>query len=165
MADRDTCPVCATAEIVCGLRPPVITVGNPDVGRDFSDVRDIVRGYALVTERGRAGEVYQLCSGRAVTVRLLSQWLAAAVSIPIEVHVDTTRGRQGEALVLWGDATKARVEANWSPEHELRNTLIDLEAYWEKQIRDGADPKMERSAVSGVSPLSGQGRRSPLRAK
>jgi GDP-4-dehydro-6-deoxy-D-mannose reductase len=138
------------AEIVCGLRTAVISVGNPDVGRDFSDVRDIVRGYALLIERGRAGEVYQLCSGRAVTVGLLIQWLAGAVALPIEVRVDSARVRTGEPAVMWGDATKVRAETTWSPQYELRKTLSDLEAYWEKQIRDGALPRREHTAIGGV---------------
>jgi len=140
------------AEIVCGLRPPVIAVGNPSVGRDFSDVRDIVRGYALLIEQGRAGEVYQLCSGRAVTIGLLIQWLAAAVPLPFEVQVDAARVRSGEPAVLWGDATKMWAETTWSPQYELQKTLCDLEAYWEKQIRDGAAAKMERAVIGGVGP-------------
>jgi GDP-4-dehydro-6-deoxy-D-mannose reductase len=138
------------AEIVCGLRPPVISVGNPGVGRDFSDVRDIVRGYALLIGQGRAGEVYQLCSGRAVTIELLFQWLAAAVPLPIDVQVDAARVRTGEPTLLWGDPTKVRVETTWSPQYELRKTLSDLEAYWEQQIRDGAVPKMELPAIGSV---------------
>jgi GDP-4-dehydro-6-deoxy-D-mannose reductase len=138
------------AEIACGLRPAVVSVGNPDVGRDFSDVRDIVRGYTLLIEQGRAGEVYQLCSGRAVTIRLLIQWLAAAVHLAIEVRLDATRVRAGEPSVVWGDATKVRTEIAWSPQYELTKTLSDLEAYWEKEIREGAARKMEHPAIGGV---------------
>jgi GDP-4-dehydro-6-deoxy-D-mannose reductase len=140
------------AEIVCGLRPAVVSVGNPDVGRDFSDVRDVVRGYALLIEQGRAGEVYQVCSGRAVTIGLLIQWLASAVPLPIDVQVDAARVRIGEPAVLWGDPKKMRAETNWSQQYELRKTLSDLEAYWEKQIRDGAAPKMECVPSGGVGP-------------
>jgi len=125
------------AEIVCGLRPPVMSVGNSKVGRDFSDVRDIVRGYALLIEQGRVGEVYQLCSGHAVVIGQVVDSLAAISRVPIEVRVDVNRVRAGEAAVLWGDSTKVRLETAWSPEYELRTTLRDLEAYWEEQIREG----------------------------
>lgn len=134
------------AEIVCGLRPPVISVGNPSVGRDFSDVRDIVRGYALLIEQGRAGEVYQLCSGRPLVIGQLIEWLTAAASAPIEVRVDASKVRAGEPAVLWGDSKKARAEFGWSAEYDLRTTLTDLEAYWEKRIREGADRKVELPA-------------------
>jgi GDP-4-dehydro-6-deoxy-D-mannose reductase len=129
------------AEIVGGLRPPVISVGNPNVGRDFSDVRDIVRGYALLMEAGRAGEVYQLCAGHPVAVGLVVEWLTGIAQIPIEIRVDASRFRAGEPAALWGDSRKARSETNWSPKYELRTTLRDLEAYWEEQIRKGKDRK------------------------
>jgi GDP-4-dehydro-6-deoxy-D-mannose reductase len=140
------------AEIACGHRPAVISVGNPNVGRDFSDVRDIVRGYALLMERGRAGEVYQLCSGRPVPVKLLIEWLAATVPVPIEVRVDPNRVRAGEPAVLWGDPAKVRAETTWSPEYTLKHTLGDLEVYWEAQIRDGAVLTTERPASVGFGP-------------
>jgi GDP-4-dehydro-6-deoxy-D-mannose reductase len=140
------------AEIACGVRPAVISVGNPNVGRDFSDVRDVVRGYALLMERGRAGEVYQLCSGRPVAVKLLIEWLAATITVPVEVRLDPSRVRAGEPAVLWGDPTKARAETTWSPEYVLKHTLGDLEAYWEAQIRDGAAPRTERLASGGFGP-------------
>jgi len=127
------------AEIACGLRPPVISVGNPEVERDFSDVRDIVRGYALLIEQGRTGEVYQLCSGRAVAIRVLIQWLAATVTVPIEVRVEAARVRAGEPMALWGDPKKARADTGWSPEYELKTTVSDLKAYWAEQIQETAD--------------------------
>ncbi len=132
------------AEIVCSLRPPVISVGNVDVARDFSDVRDIVRGYRLLMERGRPGEVYQLCSGRPISIGSLIECLAAIASAPIEVRVDASKIRAGEPTALWGDPAKVSAETGWSPEYELRTTLTDLETYWEEQIRQGAGRKTER---------------------
>jgi GDP-4-dehydro-6-deoxy-D-mannose reductase len=132
------------AEIVCGLRPPVISVGNIHVARDFSDVRDMVRGYALLMERGRAGDVYQLCSGRPLVIGQLIEWMVSAVAVPVEVSVDPTKVRHGERPVLWGDPAKARSETGWSPEFEVRTTLTELEAYWEGQIREGRARTTER---------------------
>jgi len=140
------------AEIVCGLRPPLISVGNVNIARDFSDVRDIVRGYGLLIERGRPGEVYQLCSGRAISIGLLIEWLAAIASVAIEVRVDASKVRTGEPAVLWGDPAKVRAETGWSPEYELRTTLIDLEAYWEEQIRQGAGQQTGRPVGAAFCP-------------
>jgi GDP-4-dehydro-6-deoxy-D-mannose reductase len=121
-------------EIECGLRAPVLTVGNADTARDFSDVRDIVRGYVLLLERGRPGEVYQLCSGRAVSVRAIIERLVASASVPIEVRVEATKAHAGESMISWGDAAKARSEVGWKPRHDLETTLGDLKTYWRKQI-------------------------------
>jgi GDP-4-dehydro-6-deoxy-D-mannose reductase len=121
------------AEIADGARPPVLEVGDPDSARDFSDVRDIVRGYELLLEAGRPGEVYQLCSGRAVSIRGIIELLTATIPTPVEVRVDAARARAGESPVLWGDPAKARSEVGWEPRYNLGTTLGDLEAYWEQQ--------------------------------
>ena len=57
------------ARIEAGLQTPVVKVGNLDARRDFSDVRDVVRAYALLAEKGRPGEAYNIGSGSAVPVQ------------------------------------------------------------------------------------------------
>jgi GDP-4-dehydro-6-deoxy-D-mannose reductase len=128
------------AEIVRGSRPPVLEVGNPQISRDFSDVRDIVRGYALLLERGRPGEVYQLCSGRAVSIGAIIESLVARANASIEVRIDPAKARPGESEVLWGDPAKARSEAGWVPKWNLEETLENLLTYWKeqgRQVRNG----------------------------
>lgn len=122
------------AEIECGLRPPIVTVGSADTARDFSDVRDIVRGYVLLLERGRPGEVYQLCSGRAISVRAIVEHLVAMASVPVDVRIDTTKAHAAESRILWGDPAKARSELGWEPRYDLKTTLGDLRAYWQTRI-------------------------------
>ena len=124
------------AEIACGRRPPVIEVGNPQVSRDFSDVRDVVRGYAVLLERGRPGEVYQLCSGRAASVGSVIELLVARVQAPVEVRIDPSKARPGESLALWGDPAHARLETGWIPQYSLEETLRDLFCYWEAEVCD-----------------------------
>ena len=126
------------AEVVCGMRPPALTVGNPNICRDFSDVRDIVRGYALVLERGTPGEAYQLCSGRAVSVGGIIQLLTEAVARPIEVQIDPSKARGGESSAIWGDSEKARSETGWEPAFQLTATLRDLLADWVGRLRENA---------------------------
>jgi GDP-4-dehydro-6-deoxy-D-mannose reductase len=134
-------------EIECGMRPPILTVGNADVSRDFSDVRDIVRGYMLLLERGRPGEAYQLCSGRAVSVRAIIERLVTTASRPIEVRIDSTKAHAAECRVLWGDSAKARSEVRWKPRYDLETTLGDLKTYWRKRI----DEEVAASAEPLVS--------------
>jgi GDP-4-dehydro-6-deoxy-D-mannose reductase len=121
-------------EIECGLRPPILAVGNADISRDFCDVRDIVRGYVLLLERGRPAEVYQLCSGRAVSVRAIIERLVALASVPMEVRVEAAKAHAPESTISWGDAAKARSEVGWEPSYALETTLDDLNTYWRKQI-------------------------------
>jgi len=123
------------AEIDLGLRPPIVSVGNLEIKRDFSDVRDIVRGYHLLLEKGTPGEVYQLCSGHVVSIRAVLQIVCALVSKGVQVAVEERGMRAQEAPAAWGDATKARNAVGWTPEGTLEATLQDLKIYWEEKIR------------------------------
>jgi GDP-4-dehydro-6-deoxy-D-mannose reductase len=123
------------AEIDLGLRPPKMTVGHLNVRRDFSDVRDIVRGYSLLMENGEPGEVYQLCSGNCVSIESILRRLTALSSQPIEVEVDEKKLRSEESPVLWGDASKARRVVGWQLQYDFETTLRDLKLYWETALR------------------------------
>lgn len=138
------------AEIDLGLRPPTMAVGNLNVRRDFSDVRDIVRGYYLLLERGEPGDVYQLGSGRAVSVEEILRVLLGLCSKPVEVHVDQSRLRRAEAPVVWGDTSKAEKAVGWKRHFTLETTLLDLKQYWEEILRS-ASSRAARVPAGGVS--------------
>jgi GDP-4-dehydro-6-deoxy-D-mannose reductase len=136
-SDKFVCSSMArqVAEINLGRRPAKVAVGNIRLQRDFSDVRDIVRGYRLLLEEGELGEVYQLCSGRAVSLEEILQVLISMASEPIQVEAETSRMRAQETPVLYGDSSKARRAVGWEPQCDLQTTLRDLEAYWERVLR------------------------------
>lgn len=114
------------AEIDAGLAPPLIAVGRRDTSRDFTDVRDITRGYLLAATRGRPGEVYNLASGAAVSIQELVDRLVRLSGRLIEIVDDPARMRPAELLSQVGDATKARCELGWEPCISLDTTLRDL---------------------------------------
>ena len=114
------------AEIVRGRRDPVLEVGNLEVRRDFCDVRDVVRGYADAIERGRAGEVYNLCSGRATAIREILETLCSLAGVRPEVRPAPGRKRGGEMPAVWGSAARAKEDLGWEPGIELRRTLEDV---------------------------------------
>jgi GDP-4-dehydro-6-deoxy-D-mannose reductase len=127
------------AAIAAGRRPAVMEVGNLDVQRDFSDVRDIVRGYVAALLRGKRGEAYNLCSGRATSIRAILETLCALAGIEPEVRQDVARHRAAEIPAYWGSATKAHGELGWHPEVPWRRTLEDL-LLWcrEREANGGA---------------------------
>ena len=122
------------AEINRGTRPPTILAGNIHVIRDFSDVRDMVRGYHDLLEKGKPGEVYQLSSGRGILIEAILQTLISFASKPVEVSIDQSLIREGEAPEVWGDYSKAKLAVGWQPQRALTDTLRDLELYWEAGI-------------------------------
>jgi len=123
------------AEIELGLRPPTVVAGNLDAGRDFTDVRDIVRGYFDLLEHGAPGEVYQLCSGHSVSIKSVLGVLTSFASKPIQALVDKPSLRKHDAAETWGDYSKAKLAVGWEPRRELTDTLRELTDYWKEKVK------------------------------
>jgi len=124
------------AEIEAGLREPVVVAGDLKPVRDFSDVRDIVRGYWELLERGTAGEVYNLCSGVDWTIERMLTFLISQSSVPgIEIRTDAARLRPSDVPVLRGSYEKIARAVGWRPRIPLEQTLTDLLDYWRQRIR------------------------------
>jgi GDP-4-dehydro-6-deoxy-D-mannose reductase len=124
------------AEIEAGRRDPVILVGDLKPTRDFSDARDIVRGYWALLERGIPGEVYNLCSGVDWSIeRVLNFLLGQSRVSHIEVRVDLARLRPSDVPVLRGSAEQIERATGWRPEIRLEQTLSDLLNYWRQRIQ------------------------------
>jgi GDP-4-dehydro-6-deoxy-D-mannose reductase len=114
------------AEIEAGRREPVIRLGNLDSVRDFSDVRDIVRGYHLVLQRGRSGEPYNLGRGRGTSVRELFELVRGEAGLEVELKVEPSRVRATDIPYLVSDVSRAREEVGWEAEIPLRRTVRDM---------------------------------------
>ena len=113
-----------------GQMPKELLVGNLEAVRDFSDVRDIVRGYAMLLERGRAGEVYNIGSGQGYSIRDLLQRLLAMTEETIVVSRDPERVRPLDVPVLIGDIQKITDHTGWKPEIPMETTLRDVLEDW-----------------------------------
>jgi GDP-4-dehydro-6-deoxy-D-mannose reductase len=125
-------------EIERQLREPVIRVGNLEARRDFTDVRDIVRGYWRLLEDGRPGEVYNLCSGRAWSIQAILEFLLQeAQAGPIEVREDPALIRPVDVPVLVGDAGKILRAVGWRAEIPFEQTLRDMLEYWRAHVAAG----------------------------
>ena len=122
------------ATIEAGKAAPVIKVGNLDAVRDFTDVRDMVRGYVLATEKGKPGEVYNLASGKAITIRAMLDKLIALAKVEVKVETDPARLRPSDVEVLIGDYSKFHADTGWEPKIPFDQTLEDLLNYWRQRI-------------------------------
>jgi len=118
------------ADIEAGRWAPEITVGNLEPRRDLTDVRDTVRAYQLILERGQPGRPYNVCTGVAITIRELLDRLLARARVPIDVKIDPARYRPNDTPVLLGDPSRLRDELGWTPAIPLERTLDDLLEYW-----------------------------------
>jgi GDP-4-dehydro-6-deoxy-D-mannose reductase len=126
------------ARIELGTQPPVLKVGNLDVRRDFTDVRDIVRAYVLAAEKGKAGEVYNIGSGTAPRLRDLVALLLTMTRTRIKLEVDASRKHAVEADVYLCDSLRFRRLTSWQPQISLERTLRDTLEYWRRRERRAA---------------------------
>lgn len=114
------------AEIKAGKREAIIYLGNLNSVRDFSDVRDIVRGYHFALQRGRSGEAYNMGSGRGVSVEELFELVRREAGIEVELSIEVSRIRAMDITYLVADASKARRELKWEVEIPLERTIRDM---------------------------------------
>ena len=122
-------------EVERGKKPPLIQVGNLDARRDFSDVRDIVRGYWLSLERCEPGEVYNICSGKAYSIQEVLNLLLKISGREVRIETDPARLRPSDVPVLVGDSGKFKAATGWSPQIPYEKTLADMVSYWREKIR------------------------------
>lgn len=123
------------AEIELGLKEPVIRVGNLEARRDFTDVRDVVRAYHLLIHEGRPGEIYNVCSGRAVPVEEVLRTYLKLATVKITIETDPARLRPSDVPILQGDGTKINGDTGWEPNLPLEQSLEDVLNYWRIVIR------------------------------
>jgi GDP-4-dehydro-6-deoxy-D-mannose reductase len=122
------------AEIEKGNKQPVLYVGNLQAKRDFTDVRDVVRAYALALEKGVPGESYNIASGKCCTIEEMLNILLSLSKENIEVKEDSSRMRPSDVEILLGDYSKFHQATGWKPEIPFRQTLEDLLNYWRERV-------------------------------
>ncbi len=122
-------------EIEKGKRESVIYVGNLDAVRDFSDVRDVARAYALALEKGTPGEVYNISSGKGLKIKDMLDILIASSNVDLKIEKDPTRLRPSDVELLIGSSEKFQKETGWKPEIPFDKTLKDLLDYWRERIK------------------------------
>jgi GDP-4-dehydro-6-deoxy-D-mannose reductase len=125
-------------EIELGLREPSLRVGNLDARRDFTDVRDTVRGYWLALTKGEPGEVYNVATGKSWSIREVLDMLVDFAGVKVEIGEDPDRLRPSDVPRLEGDATRLREATGWEPSIPFEQTLRDLLAYWRERLDLGA---------------------------
>ncbi len=122
------------AMIEKGKLEPVIHVGNLEAQRDWTDVRDMVRGYLLAVEKCDAGDVYNICTGNAVVIKDMLNMLIGMSKVKVEIRQDPARMRPSEVPVLIGDNSKFVAKTGWKPEIPFEKTMEDLLNYWRERV-------------------------------
>ena len=121
------------AAVELGLQEPLMTVGNLDARRDFSDVRDVVRAYAALVQQGVPGQVYNVGAGESHSIQEILDTLLSMSRVPIEVRQDPERMRPSETSDIVCDPTRIRELCGWRTTIPLAQSLRDVLDYWRKE--------------------------------
>jgi GDP-4-dehydro-6-deoxy-D-mannose reductase len=124
------------AEAEAGSKEPIIQVGNLEPQRDFSDVRDVVRGYHAALTKGEPGEVYNLGSEQARSIGELLDGLLSMASVPLKVEQDQARLRPADVSVMVSDCSRLRARTGWQVVIPFEKSLQDVLDYWRERVRD-----------------------------
>jgi GDP-4-dehydro-6-deoxy-D-mannose reductase len=110
-------------------------VGNLEARRDFTDVRDMVRGYWLSLDGGcEPGEAYNICTGKDYSIQQVLDELIRMSGLEVEVREDPERLRPSDVPVLLGDSSRFRKATGWEPKIPYERTLRDMLDYWRAEI-------------------------------
>ncbi len=118
-----------------------IVTGDLNAYRDFVDVRDAVRAFALLAEKGKSGQIYNVCSGQAVLVRKCLDLMLSMSSREFKVRVDTDKFQKNDVLIQIGSAQKLHQLTGWRPEISLQQSLSDLLDYWRQKVKSELEQK------------------------
>jgi GDP-4-dehydro-6-deoxy-D-mannose reductase len=125
------------ARIERGLAEPVLEVGNLDGRRDLTDVRDTVRAYEAIAERGVPGRIYNVCCGEAYRIGDVLDDLLSRARVTVAVRRDPSRYRPHDAPLVLGDRSRITSELGWVPRIPIEQTLSDLLEYWRQAVLAG----------------------------
>lgn len=119
-------------DLICGIvdveqrKRTALSIGNLAISRDFTDVRDVVRAYRMIAEKGVRGETYNVGSGRAYCLQDLLNRLIAMARCEIPVQVDPERMRPADLPYVLCSPKKIEKTINWKPEIEIQQTLNEM---------------------------------------
>lgn len=120
-----------TQEIEKGLKNE-IHVGNLDVKRDFSDVKDMVKAYVLLMDKAPSGEIYNIGSGQAISIRDLLEKLKSLSTVDFKIIIDEDKQRSGDVDISVADISKIK-KLGWEPTIPLDTTLKRIVKWWREK--------------------------------
>jgi GDP-4-dehydro-6-deoxy-D-mannose reductase len=127
------------AGIRLGLQDPVVEIGDGSVIRDFLDVRDVVAAYFLILEKGIAGQVYNVCSGRGYAINDLVTLLSGRLEIPVRIHQNQMKLRPQDNPRMIGCPEKIQNELGWQPHIPLADSMEEMAVYWENILKQNRE--------------------------
>jgi GDP-4-dehydro-6-deoxy-D-mannose reductase len=125
------------AAIEAGRGKPELSVGNLSAKRDFTDVRDVVRAYRLLGEKGVSGATYNVGRGKAVTIQYILNTALSLSRVPIKAVQDPARMRASDIPLIEPDISRISADTGWKPEISMEKTVEDTLCWWRDRYDKG----------------------------
>lgn len=122
------------AEIEKGIKEPIIYVGNLEAKRDFTDVRDVVKAYSLLIQKGISGETYNIGSGAALSIKEILNKVLVLSNIDIKIYTDKTKFRPIDIPIIEADINKVNKLTGWKPNIDIETTIQETLDYWRNKV-------------------------------
>lgn len=122
------------AEIEKGVKEPVINVGNLAAKRDFTSVLDVVNAYYLLSEKGKIGEIYNVGSGKAISIEYILNQVISYSDKNIKIEVDKNKFRPIDVEIVEADITKIKNDTGWQPINNIEVAIKESLDYWRKTV-------------------------------
>ncbi len=122
------------AEIERGMRSAEISVGNLSAMRDFTDVRDVVRAYRMLAEKGVSGRTYNVGRGSAVKIEEILHTALSLAKCPVKVKQDAARMRASDIPIIEPDTSEIFRDTGWRAEISMEKTIADTLDYWRENV-------------------------------
>ena len=116
-----------------GANPPVLTVGNIETRRAIMDCRDLIEALLLLSQKGQAGEVYNVSSENIYQIREVIAAIEEAMNVHFDVRVDKKLLRPTDEKIIVGNIDKLKRDTGWKQSIPLRQTVEDMLEYWRKR--------------------------------
>lgn len=118
-----------------GLTESIFKIGNPNIQRDFTDIRDVVRAYWMLAQKGTPGEVYNVGSGRVVSIHQVLDCIRRQLPFATQLYVDKTRIRPVDTPMIVGDIEKLKRDVDWKAAFSLEDSIEDMLTFWREKLR------------------------------
>lgn len=133
-------------QAVLGLDSREVRVGNLDVVRDFTDVRDVARAYVSLLLRGQVGEVYNVCSGKPVSLQTVVNLMQEICGHGFRMVSDQAKTAGGQPSTVFGDPRRLQQTTGWTQTIPLIDTLRDTFHYWRERLESAVETPARTAA-------------------
>ena len=113
-----------------------LVTGDLSIVRDFTDVRDVVRAYGMLLERGKSGQIYNVCSNRGISLKDVIGIMAGILGLQVHTRVDGKLVRPNDNKIIIGSNDKIRREIGWEPSIDMHRSLEDVIGFWKSQFKN-----------------------------